>query len=159
MKLSLRLTVVTALLAGGPLAFGQTIYKYQSDDGRTVYSDKVPHGVKVQKELTADSELSVVAPPMAMAETSKADARIASQLSRHDELWRERNQALVRLQTARSAKTNGEEPQAGERIGKVGGGSRLNDAYWARQDHLQRDIDVAQRDLDRAERNLREAGS
>ena len=147
------------MLAGSSLACAQTIYKYQSNDGRTVYSDKVPHGVKVQKELSADSELSVVAPPVAMAETGKANDRIATQLSRHDELWRERNDALARLQAARTAKTNGEEPQPGERTGTARGASRLNDAYWARQDRLQRAIDVAQRDVDRAERNLREAGS
>lgn len=147
------------MLAISSLAAAQTIYKYQSSDGRTVYSDKLPRGVKAQKELTPDSELSVVAPPVAMADTGKANERITQQLSRRDDLWAERNQALARLQTARTAKADGEEPQAGERSGKVGGGSRLNDAYWARQGRLQREIDLAQRDLERAERNLREAGS
>ena len=140
-------------------AAAQTIYKYQSSDGRTVYSDKLPHGVKAEKELTADSELSVVAPPVAMADTGKANERITQKLSGRDELWNQRNQALARVQAARTAKADGEEPQAGERTGRVGGGSRLNDAYWARQGRLQREIDLAQRDLDRAERSLRDAGS
>jgi len=154
------LTVLTATLVLSVSASAQTIYKYQSSDGRTVYSDKLPRGVKAQKELTPDSELSVVAPPVAMAETpANANQRITQQLSRRDELWNQRNQALARLQAARTAKADGEEPQAGERTGKVGGGSRLNDAYWARQGRLQHEIDTAQRDLERAERNLREAGS
>ncbi len=142
-----------------PFLLAQTIYKYQSNDGRTVYSDKLPHGTKAQKELTADSELSVVPPPVARADLGKADQRIATQLSQRDQLWQERNMALARLQAARSAKVDGEEPHAGERTGKASGGSRLNDAYWARQGRLQREIDLAQRDLERAERSLREAGS
>jgi hypothetical protein len=158
-KLYLQLTVLTAALALSVVASAQTIYKYQSNDGRTVYTDKLPHGAKAQKELTPDSALSVVAPPMAIAETGKTNERIAGQLSRRDQLWQERNMALARLQAARSAKADGEEPQAGERTGKAAGGSRLNDAYWARQGRLQREIDLAQRDLDRAERGLREAGS
>ncbi|HXR57686.1 MAG TPA: DUF4124 domain-containing protein [Burkholderiales bacterium] len=159
MKLPVRLTFLTVALACSSLTFAQTIYKYQSHDGRTVYSDKLPHGTKAQKELAPDSALSVVPPPLATADTGKADQRIATQLSRRDQLWQERKMALARLQAARSAKADGEEPQAGERTGRVGGGSRLNDAYWARQGRLQHEIDTAQRDLDRAERSLREAGS
>lgn len=161
MRLPLRLTVLTATLACSPFLWAQTIYKYQSNDGRTVYSDKLPHGTKAQKELAPDSELSVVTPPASVAGRSAqvAESQITGQLARRDQLWRERNLAQANLDAARRAKADGEEPQPGERIGKATGGSRLNENYWARQDLLDRAIDSAQRRLERAEQNLRAAGS
>jgi hypothetical protein len=49
----------------------------------------------------------------------------------------------------------GREPLPGERTGLAGGGSRLNETYWARQRQLEASVADAQTRLDRAisERN------
>ena len=142
-------------------AIGQTIYKLQRPDGRTVYSDKVLPQTKVQKEFTdKESALSIIPPPGPIASSSpSAQNQVTGQLSERDRLWRERNQAMAGLDAARRAKVDGEEPLPGERTGTVSGRARLNDAYWTRQNALQRSVDLAQRHLERAEQALRESGS
>ena len=140
----------------------QTIYKLQQADGRTVYSDKVLRGTKVQKEITDhQSELSVIAPPASVSGRGAqvAEDQVTARLTQRDQLWRERNLAQANLDAARRAKADGEEPLAGERLGTTSGRSRLNETYWARQDLLERAVDAAQRRLERAEQNLRAAGS
>ena len=61
-------------------------------------------------------------------------------------------QALGRAEEARTA---GQTPRPGERLGKVGGGSRLTEAYFARLEGLEADVQKAKARLDRAyeERN------
>ena len=163
MKRLVHLALAFAFASASSVTVGQTIYKLQQADGRTVYSDKVLPKMKVQKEMTDhQSELSIIPPPGPVAatqETQLSNGRIAGQLAEHDRLFRERNQAMTDLETARRAKADGEEPLPGERTGTVSGRSRLNEAYWARQNALQRSVDLAQRRLERAELALRQAGS
>ena len=162
MKRLVQTALGLVFISSGTLALGQTIYKLQSADGRTVYSDKVLPKTKVRKELTdKESELSVIAPPASVAGhgAQVAENQVATQLTKRDELWRERNRAQADLDAARRAKAQGEEPLPGERIGTASGRSRLNDGYWARQDSLDRGIEGAQRRLERAEQRLRGAGS
>ena len=58
--------------------------------------------------------------------------------------------ARAALQRAEEARKTGEEPLPGERQGTAKGRSRLNDAYWARQKRLERDVVQAQRRLEHA---------
>lgn len=156
-----RIVCAVLLLSAGTAASGQTIYKLQQADGRTVYSDKVLPRTQVKKEFTdKESELSIIAPPLSVSgrNAQVAESQITGQLSRRDQLWRERNLAQANLDAARRAKADGEEPQPGERTANAAGGSRLNEAYWARQDLLERAIESAQRRVERAEENLRAAG-
>jgi hypothetical protein len=44
----------------------------------------------------------------------------------------------------------GQEPLPGERTGLARGGSRLNEAYWERQESLRKAVTEAQERLDRA---------
>jgi hypothetical protein len=54
------------------------------------------------------------------------------------------------LEQAQAAREAGVEPQPGERIGIVGGGSRLSDEYWKRQKRLEEAVDLARKRLDEA---------
>jgi hypothetical protein len=140
-------------------SYAQTIYKQQLPDGRIVYSDKVQPRAKVQRELTdPNSELTVVPPVVTGLESQQADARVSGRLTQLDGLYRERNLAQADLDTAHQAKADGEEPMPGERAGTVSGRSRLNEAYWLRQDALARNLDRAQLRLERAEHALRQGG-
>ena len=54
------------------------------------------------------------------------------------------------LEEAHRRQLAGEEPLPGERTGNVGGKSRLNEAYFARQDQLEQAVQQAEQRLDRA---------
>lgn len=58
--------------------------------------------------------------------------------------------AQTALQKAESARELGVKPQPGERLGIVGGGSRLSDEYWQRQKRLEADVERARKRLDAA---------
>ena len=83
---------------------------------------------------------------LALAATAAAQPG-GSELDRaYDELLA----AQIALQQAEAARELGVEPQPGERIGTVGGGSRLSDEYWERQKRLEADGELARRRLDEA---------
>jgi hypothetical protein len=80
-----------------------------------------------------------------------APDRIARFAAADDEL----RAAERSLAAAKASLDAGEEPLPGERTGLARGGSRLNEAYWARQEQLKKAVADAQARLDRAvaERN------
>ena len=67
-----------------------------------------------------------------------------------DRAYDEMLAAQTALQKAENARGLGVEPQPGERVGIVGGGSRLSDEYWERQKRLEDDIERARKRLDAA---------
>jgi hypothetical protein len=56
------------------------------------------------------------------------------------------------LRRAEAAKTSGEEPLPGERLGLVNGKSRLGPDYWARQERLERAVAAAKKRVEEARR-------
>ena len=58
--------------------------------------------------------------------------------------------AHTAVQKAQDARELGIEPRPGERLGIVGGGSRLSDEYWERQKRLEGDVERARKGLDAA---------
>jgi len=67
-----------------------------------------------------------------------------------DRAYEELLSAQVALQWAEAAREAGVEPQPGERIGTVGGRSRLTDEYWERQKRLEEEVHLARKRLDEA---------
>ncbi|HUX82123.1 MAG TPA: hypothetical protein VMV35_04740, partial [Halothiobacillus sp.] len=72
------------------------------------------------------------------------------QRSKLDEADREINVAITNLQKAESNLQNGSVPTGGDRIGKVGGGTRLRESYFLRVEKLQRAVDHAKHKLEQA---------
>lgn len=159
MKPHVKLAFCAALLVSAACALAQSpVYKLKQPDGRIVYTNSLLPGMEIEKELPSSvpgSSLPLATP----AEAQFSGGRLSVQVSKRDELWRARNQALADLAAARAAKVDGEEPLPGERTGIVSGRARLNDAYWARQGELQKAVERAQQRLERAERALRDIGS
>jgi hypothetical protein len=56
--------------------------------------------------------------------------------------------ARAALGQAEEAREKGIEPLAGERVGIAGGGSRLSEAYWSRQEQLDKAVLGARKRLD-----------
>lgn len=64
--------------------------------------------------------------------------------------------ARLALEEARRRQLAGEEPLPGERTGNVGGKSRLNEAYFARQAGLKQAVEQAGQQLERAQARFNE---
>jgi hypothetical protein len=133
------LLLVPLLAALAAPADAQSIFKYVRPDGSVVYSDRPVPGARL------DEELERAAPPdpaAAAAARAKQQERANALNERLVERSRSLDQAQSdlrewsrRLDEAKVRLEAGREPLPGERTGVVfQGKSRLNEAYWARQD-------------------------
>lgn len=135
---TIRLTSIAAmlLLVSAGIAQAQGVKKYVTPDGRTIYSDVPVPGAR---------EVGKIAPPPPIQpaaqdsddETADNDAERARQLDRRM-AERSARQDKIRaaeaeLESAREALANGKDPLPDERLGIAGGGTRLTEAYYQRQ--------------------------
>lgn len=142
--------ILALLLAGASaLAAADTIYKYERD-GRTVYSDSPVKGAKLVERI------DLPAPPPAV-QAPRGEPRGASELAETRAAELDAADAQIReaarvLKEAEARQQQGTEPLPGERLGKVGGGSRLAPSYFNRQQDNAADVDAARANLDEAYR-------
>jgi hypothetical protein len=138
MSTTFRCAVLSALLmltcAG--IAQAQTVKKYVTPDGKTIYSDEPVPGAR---------EVGVIAPPPEVSEEDRQAAEEAAQrdAERANEAGQSADEGLSRreqireaeqqLEAAKRTLEQGKEPLPGERKGTAGGGSRLTEAYFERQ--------------------------
>jgi flagellar motility protein MotE (MotC chaperone) len=147
------LIAVGVLLALGGVAQAQTVKKYITPDGKTVYSDSPIPGAREVGEIKAPPRLDSGSSPRtqgaARSEAQQVEAldkRLQQQAAQRDRIG-----ALEdKLEEAKKTLAEGKEPLPGERKGIVGAGTRLTDAYWDRQKANQKAVDNAQRALDDA---------
>ncbi|HYD95008.1 MAG TPA: DUF4124 domain-containing protein [Noviherbaspirillum sp.] len=139
-----------------------TVYRLVMPDGRIVYSDKPLKGGKVDETLTVDPPekgtpsavgsgsrpplppRSEVTPVMRVPSVASPKPRSA------DDAEADVIRAEMLLDDARKRREAGAEPLPGERTGTATGGSRLNDAYHARQKRLAEEVAVAENVLKKA---------
>ena len=145
----MRALFLLSLLACGHACAQDSIYRGVDAHGRVVYSDS-SQGVKNAKKIelapapisTAPAVGSAPAPTPAApaAPTPKPDAR-------RQMIW----EAERALRDAQRQKEQGEEPEAGERLGTASGASRLAPGYFERQARLAKAVDDARAALERAQ--------
>ena len=146
---------VLALALGAPgAAAQQSIVKSIMPDGKVIYAEKpVPGAARVETieapppktgvtGLTAQEKLRA---EEQSRQRAKAAAAAASGQKSVDEA---RNQ----LQAAEAAREKGKEPLPDERTAIAGGGSRLSDAYFARQKSLEEAVEAARKKVAEAQR-------
>jgi hypothetical protein len=144
----------TALALASAGAFAQKAYRYVYPDGRIVYSDRPVPGARLQGEVAPPPPPT--APAAGAAEASgaprkpAAEEAVASRSQRLAQADDEVRAAEAALNDARLRLTAGREPLPGERTGTASGGSRLNEAYEARQAANERAVADAEARLDRA---------
>jgi hypothetical protein len=150
--------VVLVVALAPAFAAAETVYKYQRADGSTVYSDVPLRGAK----LIGRFEL-VPAPPAPALERSKTarGAGNSEDLARQRTLGLDAAGAAIRaaeqsLKEAQERQQAGVEPLPGERLGNVGGRSRLAPDYFERQRALAAEADAARARLDEAYRQRNE---
>src|SRR5262249_32896842 len=127
--------IVALLLVAPPaLAAADTIFKYQRPDGRIVYSDSTVEGAKRIGVLDLPTPPPVVARPRFSSEVAVTRR---AELAAADAEIRE---ATLALRNAEERQKQGVEPLPGERLGMVGGNSRLTESYFERQQALAEEV-------------------
>jgi hypothetical protein len=154
-------TMLLAAIAALPSAHAQTVYKHTMPDGQVIYSDRpMPGAIKSEEVHVLRSAASSPSSATATATQDAGEAGQQAEDQRRVEDWRTAvADADARVETARQnlaaaeeALEQGREPQPGERVGNVGGGSRLTDAYAQRVAQLQKNVAAARDALQEAQR-------
>lgn len=148
----MRLTAfLVAVLLAGPAA-AQTVYRSVTPDGRVIFSDRPVPGAQLQGTIAPPPPpSSAPAPaPVESRTPSPVDRPAEERLARLRSATEEVNAATQVLAQARAQLDAGKEPLPGERTGTAGGGSRLNEAYEARQAANEQAVAKAQSRLDAA---------
>jgi flagellar hook-basal body complex protein FliE len=150
----MRLPVLFLLVTLAGAAAAQTVYRYVTPDGRTIFSDQPVPGAKLQGTVAPPPPPSgSPAPAPAPVESRTAAPAEPPGAARQQQLrqaTQEVEAAQQALAQARAQLEAGKEPLPGERTGTAGGGSRLNEAYWARQAENEQAVAKAQARLDAA---------
>jgi hypothetical protein len=148
-----RLFFVALALAAATAVDAQRIGRYVFPDGRVVYSDQPVPGAKLVDELAPPPPASAPAPSREGKAGAPSDRPGVDRAARLREANAELQSATQALERARAQLDAGIEPLPGERTGTIGGkggGSRLNEAYDARQEANQKAVADAEERLKRA---------
>jgi hypothetical protein len=149
---TVRLCFLVLLVAAGGAVDAQRIGRYVFPDGRVVFSDRPVPGAKLVDEIAPPPPPA--AQPSGPSQEGKAaepgDRPGVDRAARLREADAEVRAATEGLERARAQLQAGIEPLPGERTGTATGGSRLNEAYEARQAENQRAVADAEERLKRA---------
>lgn len=142
---------------------GTTVYRQVMPDGRIVYSDKVVKGGKLDQTITIEPPIKgnlwttesgnrpAIPPQVEPTPIHRVNSIPApGKKKTNEEATSDVIRAEMLLEDARKRQQAGVEPLPGERTGNAGGGSRLNEAYRARQQTLAKETEDADAALKRA---------
>lgn len=151
-----RLCLMGALCASADAA-AQTVYKSTMPDGSVLYAEKPARGAAKVETIEPPPPKSGIG-GLTPEEKSRAEqltkqraVAAANAAASQKELEQARNQ----LRQAEAARDAGKEPLPTERIGIVGGGTRLTQDYFARQKKLEEAVAAARKQLAETERTAR----
>ena len=131
-------------------AGAQTIYKSNMPDGKVIYGEKpVPGARKVETIETPPAKTGVTA---ATPQEQARAAELRQRQATRSEPGTQGEDARIALKNAEAAREAGREPLPDERQGLAGGGSRLTEAYFARQKSLEAAVEAARQRLEEATR-------
>ena len=149
MKSAILSFTLAVALGASAAAAQQPVFKSIMPDGKVVYGEKpVTGAAKVEKMEPPPQKTGVtgITPEeKARAEQQarqRAQASAAAASSQKNE-----DDARKALEQAEAARAAGKEPLPNERIGIAGGGSRLTEAYFARQKSLDAAVEEARKRL------------
>lgn len=145
-------------------AVAQTLYKSTLPNGNVIYGDKPAPGAVNVEAIKPDTSKTGIGPTTPTAPDKARDAAVLKEMEK-SRLQREAADARVRsarnaLRDAETARAAGAEPLESERIGFIRQpaekdkgpvfGTRLTDAYFERQQKLERAVEEARRNLEQA---------
>ncbi len=130
-------------------AMAESIYKSVMPDGRVMYGQQPQPGASTVKKSTVDvSNTGVKA--ASKAEIESINRRAKERSLALDKTLESVQTAEADLRIAEANREAGIEPLPGERLGIVGRGTRLSEAYWRRQQILEENVEAARQNLKNA---------
>ncbi|MGW8270929.1 MAG: DUF4124 domain-containing protein [Burkholderiales bacterium] len=147
----------TFCIGSAATADAQTVKKYITPDGKTVYSDSPIPGAREVGEIKAPPKLDSGASPQTQGVTAKEAEQVKALDKRLEQQAAQRDRITAleeKLEEAKRKLAEGVEPLPGERKGTVSGQQRFRDEYWERQAANQKAVENAQKALD-AERGAK----
>ena len=145
-----QIPLLTALALAASLAHAQTVFRSDMPDGSVVYGDEPAPGAKEAKKITlppaniattprpaAPASKPAPAPDSASAPKKPAAGAPAAQVTT----------AEKELEAAQAALEAGRDAREGERVGMIGGNSRLTEDYFERIRSLEAAVAAAQKKL------------
>ena len=152
MKPLIPLAFLMAFAAAGAGA-QQPVYKSTMPDGKVVYGEKpAPGATRVDKMEPPPPKTGVTG--LTQEERMRAEQlgqRRAAAAAEAAQGKKGVDEARKQLEQAEAALNKGKEPLPNERIGIAGGGSRLTEAYFARQKGLEDAVAAARKRLAEAQ--------
>ena len=134
----------------------ESIYKSVMPDGRVMYGEKPQPGARsVKKSTVSISDTGVK--PASKTEIDSINRRAQKRSLLLDKTLKIVQTAESDLRKAEIDREAGIEPLPGERLGIVGRGTRLSEAYWRRQQILEERVDTAKQLLKKARQGYNEA--
>ena len=142
--------VLALALGGSGAAAQQSIVKSIMPDGKVIYSEKpVPGAAKVETIEGPPPKTGVTGlTPEEKARAEQQSRQRAQAAKAAASGQKNVEEARKRLQEAEAAREKGKEPLPNERLGMAGGGSRLTEAYFARQKSLEEAVEAARKAAD-----------
>ena len=125
-----------------PDAMAESIYKSVMPDGRVMYGQQPQPGARTVKKSTVDTSNTGVK-PLSKTEIESIERRAQERSRVLDETLKSVQTAEADLRVAEIDREAGIEPLPGERLGIVGRGTRLSEAYWRRQQILEEHVEAA----------------
>jgi hypothetical protein len=150
-----QIPLLTALALAASLAHAQTVFRSDMPDGSVVYGDKPAPGAKETKKITLPPP-NISTTPRQTAPASKptpdptSAPASAAKKPAVDTPDAQVLRAEEELKAAQAALEAGRDAREGERVGMVGGNSRLSEAYFERIRSLEAAVAAAQKKLDDA---------
>jgi hypothetical protein len=139
-----------------PVAMAESIYKSVMPDGRVMYGEKPQPGARSVKKSTVNISDTGVK-PASKTEIDSINRRAQKRSQLLDKTLKTVQTAEDDLRKAEIDREAGVEPLPGERLGIVGRGTRLSEAYWRRQQILEERVDTASQLLKKARQGYNEA--
>jgi uncharacterized protein involved in exopolysaccharide biosynthesis len=150
--------LAAALASAGAAAHAQRVFKYVMPNGQVVYSDKSVPGGRLVDELAPAPPVDPAAVQQRQDTTQDRRDGLRERLGERESQFQranaDLNEARARLAAAERQLADGKEALPGERTGNVGGGSRLNEAYWQRQSANEAAVAQARAEVQQAQAAL-----
>jgi hypothetical protein len=137
------------VLLGASGASAQTVYKSTMPDGKVVYGENpAPGASRVDKMEPPPAKTGVTGlTPEEKTRAQQLDRQRAAATAAAAKSQKGLADARTTLEQAEAARDAGKEPLPSERIGIAGGGTRLTEAYFARQKSLEQAVATARKRL------------
>jgi hypothetical protein len=144
-----KIPLLTAFALAASFAYAQTVFRSEMPDGSVVYGDKPAPGAKEVKKITLPPS-NILTTPRQTAPPSTPTPAPAAKKPAADTPDAQVVRAEEELRAAQAALEAGRDAREGERVGMVGGNSRLSEAYFERIRSLEAAVAAAQKKLEDA---------